>query len=251
MVASVWIPKWLGDIYSKLFVGFGKGLFAFSQAEEFLDVDAGKLAVAFSKLHSERILTVFERSRPRVYRLLDPDNFILLASEKVKDLEKLRQERYLPLILSSFQQASMMFSIQSFALYGSVARGTAEDDSDIDILMISSDFEGSLGKRIEQLLRVEDAVREELNWLREQGIHTGLSLYPLRPNEADRLPSLFLDLTEDAVILYDEGRFLEGLLSELKGKLLRRGAVRVFIDVDRWYWDLKPDYRFGETVEIH
>ena len=247
----MWIPRWLGEIYSKLFISFETALFTFSQAEEFLDSDAGKLAVAFSKLHSERILTIFKRSRPRVYRLLDPSYFILLTSEMVKEVEKLKQERYLPLILSSFRQASKMLSIRSFAVYGSVARGTAGDDSDIDILLISSDFQGSMGRRIEQLLRVEDAVEEELRWLRKQGISTGLSFYPLKPSEAERSPSLFLDLTEDAIILYDEGRFLEMLLSELKAKLLRRGAVKVFLDEDHWYWDLKPDYKFGETVEIH
>jgi hypothetical protein len=106
-------------------------------------------------------------------------------------------------------------------------------------------------ERIEQLLRVDDAVQEELRWLREKGIHTGLSFYPLKPVEAERLPSLFLDLTEDAVIIYDEDRFLEGLLLELKANLLRRGAIRVILDGDSWYWDLKPDYKFGEIVEIH
>ena len=247
----MWIPRWLGEIYSSLFLSFETELFTFAQAEESLGVDSGKLNVAFSKLHSERILTIFKRSRPRVYRLLDPSVFVLLASETIKNTGKLGQERYLPLILQSFRRASKMISIQAFAVYGSVARGTAGDDSDIDILVISRDFQGSMGNRIEQLLSVEDAVQDEMRWLRKHGIHTGLSFHPLKPAEAERLPYLFLDLTEDAVILYDAGRYLEGLLLELKAKLLRRGAVRVFIDRDRWYWDLKPDYRFGEIVEIH
>lgn len=247
----MWIPRWLGEIYSRLFLSFETTPFTFAQSEEALNGETEKLRVAFSKLHSERILTVFKRSRPRVYRLLDPSTFILLASETVKGVEKLRQERYLPLILQSYRQASKTFSIQSFAVYGSVARGTARDDSDIDILMISRDFQGSMGKRIEQLLKVEYAVQEEIRRLRGHGIYTGLSFYPLKPEEAERLPDLFLDLTDDAVIMYDEGRALEGFLLELKAKLLRRGAVRVFVDRDRWYWDLKPDYRFGESVEIH
>jgi predicted nucleotidyltransferase len=135
-------------------------------------------------------------------------------------------------------------------LFGSAARGQLDEDSDIDILIISNDFQGSVGQRLERLLAVEDAVQEELRWLREQGIRTGLSFYPLRPAEAERLPDLFLDLTEDAAILYDEGRFLQTLLLELKARLLRQGATRTFIDRERWYWDLKPDYKFGETVEI-
>jgi len=31
---------------------------------------------------------------------------------------------------------------------------------------------------------------------------------------------------------------------------LRQGAKRIFIDKERWYWDLKPDYKFGEAVAI-
>lgn len=246
----MWIPRWLGEIYSRLFQMFEAEIFTFAQAEEALGVETGKLRVAFSKLHSERILTVFRRSRPRDYRLLEPSEFVLLASGAVENVDGLSQERYLPLVLKGYKAASKLVEVESFAVYGSVARGTAREDSDVDVLILSDDFQGSLGSRIEQLMGVEDAVRDEVRWLRGHGIRTGLSFYPLSPREAEGLPSLFLDLTEDAVILYDEGRRLEGLLMELGARLIERGAVRVFLDEDSWYWDLKPDYRFGETVEI-
>jgi len=314
----VWIPKWLGEIYSRLHFRLEAELFTFTEAKKALDIEAGKLNVAFSKLHSERILTVFRRSRPRAYRLLDPSEFVLLASGAVENVEKMKQERYLPLILKGYRrasrlvnigsfavygsvargraredsdvdvlirlldpsefvllasgavenvdkmkqerylplilkgyrQASRFVNIGSFAVYGSVARGRAREDSDVDVLMISDDFHGSLGSRIERLMGVEDAVQHEVKWLRENGIRTGLSFYPLNSREAEGLPYLFLDLTEDAIILHDKGRRLEGLFKELGAKLIERGAVRVFLDEDRWYWDLKPDYRFGEVVEI-
>lgn len=53
------------------------------------------------------------------------------------------------------------------------------------------------------------------------GVYTSLSFYPLRRVEAERLPLPFLDLTEEAVIMYDRLGFLEGVLTELKAKLLR------------------------------
>jgi len=246
----LWIPRWLGEIYSRLFMEFESELFTLSQAVEALGIDKDRLTVALSKLHSKRLLTIFERSRPRIYRVLDPMTFVLFATDRVQNAERIRQERYLPLVVGGLREASKRLRVCSFAVYGSVSRGTAKDNSDVDILVVSPDLHGSMGRRIELLMSVEDSLEGELKWLREHGIHTGLSFHPLRPDEAERFPSLFLDLTEDAVILFDEERFLEMLLTEFKSILFRRGAVRVFIDSSRWYWDLKPDYRFGEAVEL-
>jgi len=246
----MWIPKWLGEIYSKLYSSFELELFTFQQAREKLIIQENKLAVAFSKLHAKRGLLIFKPGKPRAYRLLDPENFLLLASENIRNVEKIPQERYLQLICSCHRQVSKSFETCSFAVYGSVARGTATSTSDIDILVISEDFQGSLGSRIEKLNEVEAFFQEELRWLSHRKIYTSLSFYPLKKEEAKRLPSIFLDLTEEAVILHDENQFLERLLVTFKAKLLQQGAKRIFIDKKHWYWDLKPDYKFGEKVEI-
>jgi len=224
--------------------------FTFSEAKKILSLDESKLSVAFSKLHSRRILLVFDRGRPRLYRLLDPENFLFLASGTVKNYDGIAQERYLKLILDCLRTILKMMDLESFAIYGSVARGQASKNSDIDILLISEELDGSLASRMERLYRVEEKLKKELVWLRKHGIYTGLSFYPLRKEEAQRFPLLFLDLTEEAVILYDKNRFLEALLLELKRKLLEHGAKRVFIDEKHWYWDLKPDYKFGERIEV-
>jgi len=246
----MWIPRWLGECYSKLFTHFRQEAFTFQQASELLSLNENRLAVAFSKLHSKRILLIIDQRRPRLYRVLDPENFILLASETIKNLERIPQERYLKLICDCFRNASEALNIESFAVYGSVARGDATLNSDIDILLISDDLSGSLGSRIEKLYDIEKMLRNELEWLRKNRIHTGFSFYPLRRCEAEKLPNLFLDLTDDAIILHDKNRFLETVLLELKTKLLKLGARRVFIDKERWYWDLKPDYKFGDVIEI-
>ena len=136
-------------------------------------------------------------------------------------------------------------------VYGSVARGSASNTSDIDILLVSESLSGSLGCRMEKLYHmVEKTLEDEIRWLKRHGIYTSLSFYPLRREEAEKLPLLFLDLVEEAVILYDKNNFLENILLKLKSKLLMQGAKRVVLDSKHWYWDLKPNYRFGETVEI-
>ncbi len=246
----MWIPRWLGECYSRLFTRFRKETFTFQQAKELLLTNENRLAVAFSKLHSKRILLILDQGRPRLYRILDPENFTLLASETVKNIEKIPQERYVKLVCDCFRKATETLNIESFAVYGSVARGTATPNSDIDILLVSDDLNGSLGSRIEKLYAIEEMLRDELEWLGRKGIRTGLSFYPLKRCEAQKLPNLFLDLTEDAVILYDKSRFLERTLLELRMKLLNLGARRVFIDKERWYWDLKPDYKPGEIIAV-
>ena len=246
----MWIPRWLGECYSKLYVHFKNELFTFREAKEILSFNESKLLVAFSKLHSKRFLLIFEDRKPRKYRLLDPENMIFLASETIKNIDKIRQERYVKLICDSFRIASKMLDLESFAVYGSVARGTASNHSDVDILIISNSLRGSLGSRMDMLYNVEVILQDELRWLRKHGIYTCLRFYPLRKEEAEKIPLLFLDLTEDAVILYDKKGFLENLLSKFKAKLLIQGAKRVFLSANRWYWDLKPDYKFGEKIEI-
>lgn len=66
------VPRWLGESYSKLYVKFGCELFTFDEAKEVLSLDENRLSVAFSRLHSNRVLLAFDRKKPRLYRLLDP-----------------------------------------------------------------------------------------------------------------------------------------------------------------------------------
>ncbi len=246
----MWIPSWLGETYSRLYSRFKGELFTFREAMDHLGFNENKQAVAFSRLHSHRLLLVFEAGRPRRYRILDPQGFILLASDVLRNLDEIAQERYVKLLCAAYRLLSEAYDLSSLAVYGTVARGTAEENSDVDLLVISNDFTGSLGSRIQGLCRVEERLSEELAWLRRHDVYTGLSFYPLREEEAGRAPLLFLDLTEDAVILYDRDRFLEGVLASLRAKLLRLGAKRVILDKERWYWDLKPGYRFGEEIPL-
>jgi len=245
----MWIPAWLGEIYARLSQRFGTEVFTLREAQDVLGMNEGKLNVAFSKLHSVRILTLFERSRPRAYRLISPADFVLLASEGVQGIGGVRQERYVPLVLGAFRAVSDVVGLRSFALYGSVARGTAKRNSDVDVLLVSDDFRGSIGRRIEELMSVEESLGDEIEWLHGKGVRAGLSFYPLRVSEAERLPDLFLDLTEDAIILYDEGRLLERLLLELRLRLMKDGAERVYLDGGEWFWDLLPGYRHGDIIE--
>jgi len=247
----MWMPRWLGETYVRLYSEFGLEAFTINDAVKVLGRSEEWVNVAFSRLHKFRLVYLLERSRPRLYRVVSPEAMILVLSGKIRNLDKVKQERYLQLILDASLHLIRSYKLTSICLYGSVARGTARRDSDVDLLVVSDDFGGSLASRVERVLEdVEKKVSCEVERLRKYGVDTGLSICPLRREEVLRFPPILLDLTEDGIILYDEGSFLERALTRLKARLSELNAKRVFIGEDSWYWDLKPDYKFGEVVEL-
>ena len=69
------------------------------------------------------------------------------------------------------------------------------------------------------------------------------------PREAARPIPLYLDLTEDALILHDRDGFFAQVLARVRASLKRLGARRIR-EGTTWYWDLKPDFQPGDIVEI-
>ncbi|MGB9631511.1 MAG: hypothetical protein ACPL09_06010 [Candidatus Methanodesulfokora sp.] len=102
-------------------------MFTFEDAEKFLQMDRSRLSVAFSRLHRNRILLIFERRKQRLYRLIDPEGFILLASGLIRNLDRIKQERYIKLLCDAVYLLNRSFRLTSIALYGSVARGTGSE----------------------------------------------------------------------------------------------------------------------------
>ena len=70
----------------------------------------------------------------------------------------------------------------------------------------------------------------------------------LTPEELKKHPPILLDLTEDAVILYDTG-ILKEEIENLKRRLESLGAKRIRTG-NTWFWILKPDLKLGEELEL-
>lgn len=244
----MWLQRWLGESYCKLYSRFGRGIFTAAEAAEVLGFDSPKLYVAFSKLHSAGALILFARSRPRRYRLLDPRSLVLASAGAVEGVE-FGQQQYAQLIFDVLGAVRRRLGLVSFCVYGSVARGEAERSSDLDILLVSDEFRGSIASRIDLLSFVDEEIRDELGYLGKNGYTTSVSFMPLRREEAEAGPILFLDLAVHAKILFDEGGFLRGVLSRLRGRLDLAGARRVETEKG-WYWDLKPGFVPGQKEAV-
>jgi predicted nucleotidyltransferase len=137
----------------------------------------------------------------------------------------------------------------SLAVYGSVGRGIPRPDSEIDLLIVADDLPTGRMKRMDEFRAVEDRLDSFLSSIREHDMHIELSPVIKTPEEVKRGSPLFLDMTEDARILYDREDFLEKELSGLRIKLQRLGSKRIWRG-SAWYWDLKPDYVPGEVFEL-
>lgn len=135
------------------------------------------------------------------------------------------------------------------AVFGSVGRGVMRHDSDVDLLIIARDLPRGRIKRVEEFEVVEEALAEFFHDLDGRGIHTALSPVFKTPEEVLPGSPLFLDMVEDARLLFDRDRFFARALDRLRARLAELGAKRIWRG-NAWYWDLKPDYKPGEVFEL-
>lgn len=137
----------------------------------------------------------------------------------------------------------------SLAVFGSVARGAQRQDSDIDLLVICSPLPSGRMRRIAEFEQAEKKLTLTLSTLSQQGISTFLSPVLKTPAEVERGGVFYLDLVEDARLLYDCGDYLKGFLDRLRSRLEQLGARRIRRG-NAWYWDLKPDFKPGEVFNL-
>ncbi|MGQ9631118.1 MAG: nucleotidyltransferase domain-containing protein [bacterium] len=137
----------------------------------------------------------------------------------------------------------------SVVLYGSMARGDFHSFSDIDLIIVAEGLPPTFFARLDSLREVEDELRSEIEDLRSKGHHPSFSKVIKTPEEAAHHSPLYLDMTLDAIILYDKCDFFLRVLEGMRENMRRLGSRRVRVG-DSWYWDLKPDYKYGEVFEI-
>jgi predicted nucleotidyltransferase len=140
-------------------------------------------------------------------------------------------------------------NLVSVVLYGSVGRGEARHDSDVDLLVICDDLPEGRFARLRCLDAAERGLDEELAQLRAKGIETRFAVIVRTRREAERTIPLYLDMTEDAQVLYDRDAFFAGVLQGLRARLVALGAERRRRGRTR-YWILKRDFTPGEVIEL-
>ncbi|MDZ7292202.1 MAG: nucleotidyltransferase domain-containing protein [candidate division KSB1 bacterium] len=141
--------------------------------------------------------------------------------------------------------------LQAAALYGSVARGSAQPTSDIDFILVFDDLPKVRSKRIDMIFPLVQAAENSpaAQELRNKGFYPFISPLLYTIEEIERTQPILLDITEDGIILFDNG-ILKNKLQRLRERLKELGAKRIVEEDGSMYWDLKPDWRPGEVIEL-
>ncbi len=154
--------------------------------------------------------------------------------------------------LDRFTQEAVRFygnRLVTIAVFGSVGRGTPRPDSDIDMLLVVSPLPNGRMKRVGEFAALEERLEGDIGALKALGIDTYLAPVFKTPEEVSLGSPLFLDMIDGSRILYDKNGFFRGYLDELRLKLEGLGARKVMYR-GAWYWDLKPDFRRGEVIDL-
>jgi hypothetical protein len=161
------------------------------------------------------------------------------------------QEKFAGLLLDVETEVARHYGerLVSLIVFGSVGRSTPRMDSDLDMLIVADPLQRGRIKRVGEFKAVKDALGNRLRSLERDGIFTTLAPIFKTRSEVRQGSLLFLDMIDDGKILYDREDFWQTYLAQFRERLRGLGARKIF-QGDRWYWDLKPDYKPGEIFEI-
>ncbi|MGD0237022.1 MAG: nucleotidyltransferase domain-containing protein [Syntrophorhabdales bacterium] len=163
------------------------------------------------------------------------------------------QKEYEPLLgdLAVILRREFEDNLLAAVVYGSIARGTARKESDIDLCLIFRELPRSMYERTRYVLPVKEKLRQRESYrkLYGQGYYPELSLLEFTADEIEDTPEVFLDMVDARTILLDDGTFRRKM-----GKLHRRmkelGTHKVVREDGSFYWILKRGAALGEEITL-
>jgi uncharacterized protein len=143
--------------------------------------------------------------------------------------------------------------LRSLVLFGSLARGAANEESDIDLLLVADGLPESYDKRlsmIRSILSFEPIEKwRNLLW-KERGIYPLIEVISLSAEEALTTHPFYLDMTESAIMIYDREMFFARKLGDLRARLEEIGAFKSVLPSGQRFWVLAKDASAAEKLVL-
>jgi hypothetical protein len=228
------LPSWLVSKYSRLLVNFGFMPFSVKEASSVLKERTSSSVILFRLRERGWARKYYEKNR------LVPANVALLGGkwvEKIHDIDRL------PIIEIAVDRilCSLGFDLISLVIFGSVARNKTKKESDIDLLVVADTLPEDYSRRVKLMNSIIFSKQIE-SWQKmlweEKHEFPLFDIIPLLPLEANTTHPFYLDMAEDAVIVYDRNNFMERKLASLKKEFERLNVRRVnFEEGHFWIMD--------------
>jgi len=137
----------------------------------------------------------------------------------------------------------------ALAVYGSVVRGVARSDSDVDVLIVADQLPRGPRARRQLVGAPVDEAEAVLHRSRPDG---WISVVLKTREEVEQGGPLFYDMTlrDHIEILHDPEGWFASFLERFRGKMAALGAVRRRDVSGHPYWDLKPDWKPGDVIDL-
>lgn len=200
--------------------------------------------VVLSRLVARGWLLRLGRAR---YAIADP--IVRLEPRLERTLEPFRHQCFYPILERAVGEVLRVYSgaVIALALFGSAARGEVGHESDLDLLLVVDHRFGTLlddAWTRARVARSSTELRLE-EWERTGHFHQ-VQVVVAERSDLDRPGPLFLDLPEEARILWDPSGILRRSLRRFASRLRSAGARRMRSRQLGSYWDLGtafPDVR--------
>jgi len=143
----------------------------------------------------------------------------------------------------------MKDDLLAVVLYGSVARGSATPESDIDLLILYREGKSDMnGAYVSSALKTDES--PEYRRLFKEGIYGEISPMLMTLPEIRKNPLILLDMMEEGIVLYQRDNCFTDLVLRMRAKTKELGSRKVVLPDGSWYWELKPSWRPGDLIEV-
>jgi predicted nucleotidyltransferase len=243
------LPNWLAAHYFILYSSFGFAPFTAVEAGEVLNTGRAPLL-----LHKMASYGWADRVDRGVYRLIHP----LVALMEISGTgwrDRVRQRDRLPVLELAVARIFMVMGpkLVSIVLFGSLSRGSARPESDIDLLVVGRELPEDYSQRAHMIREIVSAreMDDIIMYLwRRHHIYPELDILLIDEEEANTTHPFYIDLARDSIVIYDRRGVMSRKIAVVRERLERIGAKRFEEPDGSWYWILTPKPEEARVVEL-
>lgn len=138
----------------------------------------------------------------------------------------------------------------SIILFGSVARGKWNNESDIDLFIIftnKSSIKNGLNNQLTKIISDYER-KSKLKNSKGDRLFSTIQDISLLLKDLHTFRTIFYDIAMDGIILFDRNKTGFHFLKRIRKRIEEKGLRRVFIKENDYYWE--RNVKFGEIIEL-